>query len=99
MYYWSPTMGDQAQIDAGEIANLVAAFEHLRREDYVDPEDSGGAASSGEGLGQGAAVDAPSHGQDGDEEGRRPRVLRAPGFVSSLRMNQAQALNGVKRRR
>lgn len=41
MYYWSPTMGEQAQIDVGEIANLVAAFEHLRGEDYVDPERVG----------------------------------------------------------
>ena len=41
MYYWSPTMGERAQIDAGEIANLVAAFEHLRREDYVDPDRVG----------------------------------------------------------
>ena len=41
MYYWSPTMGERAQIDAGEIANLVAAFEHLRAEDYVDPERVG----------------------------------------------------------
>ena len=41
MYYWSPTMGEQAQIDAGEIANLAAAFEHLRSEEYVDPERVG----------------------------------------------------------
>ena len=41
MYYWSPTMGEQARIDAGEIANLVAAFEHLRGEEYVDPERVG----------------------------------------------------------
>jgi len=41
MYYWSPTMGEQAQIDVGEISNLVAAFEHLRGEDYVDPERVG----------------------------------------------------------
>lgn len=41
MYYWSPTMGEQAQIDAGEIVNLVAAFEHLREEEYVDPERVG----------------------------------------------------------
>ena len=46
MYYWSPTMGEQAQIDAGEIANLVAAFEHLRGEDYVDPERVGVAGFS-----------------------------------------------------
>ena len=41
MYYWSPTMGEQAQIDVEEISNLVAAFEHLRGEDYVDPERVG----------------------------------------------------------
>ena len=41
MYYWSPTMGERAQIDAGEIANLVAAFRHLRAEEYVDPERVG----------------------------------------------------------
>ena len=37
MFYWSPTMGERAQIDAGEIGNLVAALEHLREEEYVDP--------------------------------------------------------------
>ena len=41
MYYWSPTMGERAQIDAGEIANLVDAFRHLRGEDYVDSERVG----------------------------------------------------------
>ena len=41
MFYWSPTMGEQAQIDAGEIGNLVAAFRHLSEEDYVDPERVG----------------------------------------------------------
>ena len=41
MYYWSPTMGEQAQIDAGEISNLVAAFRRLRQEDYVDPKRVG----------------------------------------------------------
>ena len=41
MYYWSPTMGERAQIDAGEIANLAAAFQHLRGEDYVDPDRVG----------------------------------------------------------
>ena len=46
---------------------------------------SGGAASSWEGLGQSAAADLPSHGQDSDDhvdEGRHPRVLRAPNYVS-----------------
>ena len=41
MYYWSPTMGERAQIDVGEVANLVAAFRHLREEEYVDPERVG----------------------------------------------------------
>ena len=41
MYYWSPTMGEQAQIDAGEIANIVAAFERLRRQEFVDPQRVG----------------------------------------------------------
>ena len=41
MYYWSPTMGEQAQIDAGEIANIVAAFERLRRQEFVDPRRVG----------------------------------------------------------
>ena len=41
MYYWSPTMGERAHIDAGEIANLVAAFQHLRAEEYVDPQRVG----------------------------------------------------------
>lgn len=37
MFYWSPAMGERAQIDAGEIGNLVAALERLREEEYVDP--------------------------------------------------------------
>ena len=36
MYYWSPTMGERAQVDAGEIANLVAGFRSLRELEYVD---------------------------------------------------------------
>ena len=41
MYYWSPTMGQQARIDTGEITNLVAAFEHLSNQEYVDPQRVG----------------------------------------------------------
>ena len=41
MYYWSPTMGERAQVDAGEIANLVAVFDHLRRQEFVDPDRVG----------------------------------------------------------
>lgn len=41
MYYWSPTMGERAQVDAGEIANVAAAFDHLRRQEFVDPNRVG----------------------------------------------------------
>ena len=41
MFYWSPTMGERAQVDAREIENLVAAFDYLRRQDYVDHERMG----------------------------------------------------------
>ncbi len=41
MYYWSPTMGERAQVDAGEITNLVAVFDHLRQQDFVDPDRVG----------------------------------------------------------
>ncbi len=41
MYYWSSTMGERAQVDAGEIANIVAAFEHLRQQEFVDPDRVG----------------------------------------------------------
>ena len=41
MYYWSPTMGEQAQVDADEIPNVVAAFRHLRRQEYVDDDRVG----------------------------------------------------------
>ena len=41
MYYWSPTMGQRAEVDVGEIANIVAGFEHLRRQEYVDSQRVG----------------------------------------------------------
>ena len=41
MYYWSPIMGERAQVDAGEIANIVAAFDYLRRQELVDPDRVG----------------------------------------------------------
>ena len=41
MYYWSPTMGERAQVDAGEIPNVVAAFQHLRQQEFVDPNRVG----------------------------------------------------------
>ncbi len=46
MYYWSPTMGLQAQVDAGEIPNIVAGFEHLSQQQYVDPQRVGMAGFS-----------------------------------------------------
>ncbi len=41
MYYWSPTMGQRAQVDANEILNVVAAFQRLRQQEFVDPERVG----------------------------------------------------------
>ena len=41
MFHWSPTMALQHNIDSDEIENLVWAFEHLRGQDYVDPERVG----------------------------------------------------------
>ena len=41
MYYWSPTMGERAQVDAGEIANVAAAFDYLRQQEFVDPDRVG----------------------------------------------------------
>ena len=37
MFYWSETMGLEARLAADEVANVVAAFEHLARQPYVDP--------------------------------------------------------------
>ena len=41
MFYWSETMGLEARLDAAEIVNVVGAFEHLRQQEYVDPERLG----------------------------------------------------------
>ncbi|MXZ91037.1 MAG: hypothetical protein F4W95_00405 [Chloroflexi bacterium] len=41
MYYWSPTMGERAEVDVGEIPNIVAGFEHLQRQEYVDRQRVG----------------------------------------------------------
>ena len=41
MFYWSDTMGLEARLAAGEIPNVVAAFEHLARQPYVDPDRIG----------------------------------------------------------
>ena len=41
MFYWSEAMGLEARRDAGEIPNVVAAFEHLARQECVDPERVG----------------------------------------------------------
>ena len=36
MFSWSPTMGQQNNVDPDEIENLIWAFQHLRAQDYVD---------------------------------------------------------------
>ena len=41
MFYWSETMGLEARLDAGDIGKVVAAFEHLARQPYVDPDRVG----------------------------------------------------------
>ena len=41
MYYWSPTMGERAEVDVGEIPNIVAGLEHLQRQAYVDRQRVG----------------------------------------------------------
>ena len=41
MFYWSETMGTEARLDAADIPNVVTAFEHLARQEYVDPERVG----------------------------------------------------------
>lgn len=41
MYYWSPTMGERAEVDVGEIPNIVAGFEHLQQQEYVDRQRVG----------------------------------------------------------
>lgn len=41
MYYWSETVGIEQRLSAGEVAHVVAAFQHLARQDYVDPDRLG----------------------------------------------------------
>ena len=41
MFYWSETMGLEARLDAGEVTNVVAAFQHMSRQEYVDPNRLG----------------------------------------------------------
>ena len=41
MFYWSPTMALQHNIDPAEIDNLVRAFQFLERQEWVDPERVG----------------------------------------------------------
>ena len=46
MFSWSPTMGLQNNVDPAEVENLVWAFQHLQRQDYVDPDRIGMAGFS-----------------------------------------------------
>ena len=41
MFYWSPTMALEYNIDSTEIENLVWAFKYLRAQDFVDQERVG----------------------------------------------------------
>lgn len=46
MLSWSPTMGARNNVDPAEIDNLAWAFQHLRSQDYVDPDRVGMAGFS-----------------------------------------------------
>ncbi len=46
MFGWSPTMGQQNNVDPAEIENLTWAFRYLRSRDYVDPDRVGMAGFS-----------------------------------------------------
>ncbi len=46
MFSWSHTMGLQNNVDPAEVENLVWAFQHLHRQDYVDPARIGMAGFS-----------------------------------------------------
>lgn len=41
MYYWSETVGIEQRLSAGEVTHVVAAFQHLARQDYVDRDRLG----------------------------------------------------------
>ena len=71
MYHWSSTLGQDANIAASEIDTLVAAFQHLGRQDFVDPDRIGLAGFSvGASLALVAAAD--------------PRIAHQVAFVNAF---------------
>ncbi len=71
MYYWSSRLGTDANIDVAEIDSLVAAFRHLRQQEYVDPDRVGIAGFSvGASLSLVAAAD--------------PRIADGVAFVNAF---------------
>ena len=71
MYYWSSRLGADANIDVAEIDSLVAAFRHLRQQEYVDPDRVGIAGFSvGASLSLVAAAD--------------PRIADGVAFVNAF---------------
>ena len=71
MFYWSETMGLEARLAADEVANVVAAFEHLARQPSVDPDRIGLAGFSvGASYAMAAAAD--------------PRITDDIAFVNSF---------------
>ena len=71
MYHWSTTLGEDADIAPSEIDTLVAAFQHLRRQDFVDPDRIGLAGFSvGASLALVAAAD--------------PRIAHQVAFVNAF---------------
>ena len=71
MFYWSETMGLEARLDAAEIVKVVGAFEHLRQQEYVDPERLGLAGFS---VGASFALAAAAN----------PRIADDIAFVNSF---------------
>ena len=41
MFYWSETMGLETRLDPNAVGDMVAAFQHLAQQDFVDPERLG----------------------------------------------------------
>ncbi len=71
MYHWSSTLGEDADIAASEIDTLIAAFQHLGRQDFVDPDRIGLAGFSvGASLALVAAAD--------------PRIAHQVAFVNAF---------------
>ena len=85
MFYWSETMGLEARLDAGEVTNVVAAFQHMSRQEYVDPNRLGLAGFS---VGASYAMVAAAD----------PRISGDVAFMNSLARIHRRDVVGLVRR-